>query len=681
MKRSELIVAILILAIIMLIIVPLSPAFLDVLLILSLALALLILLIALYMKETLEFSTYPTMLLLVTLFRLVLNISATRLILGNGGNAGQVIKTFGSFVVGSNLVVGFVIFIIIVLIQFIVITKGAERVSEVAARFTLDAMPGKQMAIDADLGAGLIDEETARQRRSDIMREADFYGAMDGASKFVKGDAILGIIITFVNIVGGIVIGLLGVGGTAMTFDKVIQVYMLATVGNGLVSQLPALMVSTATGIIVTRSANESTFGESLVSQLLGRPGVLILVGGMLAITSFIPGIPTLLVLALAAILLFVGYSNLNKAKKAVEESLVDTAEQTALESRRPESVTSLLQVDLIEMEFGYGLLALVDDSQGGDLLDRVVMIRRQCAMDLGIIVPVVHLRDNIQLPTNDYSIKIRGLEVSRGEVLPGHYLALKPAELDQEAIEGIETKEPAYGMPALWILDQNKEKAELMGYTVIDAPSMIATHLMETIKRHASELLSRQQVQTLLDHLREREPALVEEVVPKMFSIGEVQKVLAFLLDEHISIRDLATILETLGDHGATVREPDQLAEYVRQSLKRAITQRFSQNGRLQVITLDPALEQTIADSIKRSDQGQFIALEPSLLQKIMLSLKNAAERAVSLGVTPVVLTEPQIRRHIKRITEQISRDMVVLSYNELEQDVEVYSDGVVKI
>jgi len=680
LKRSDVIVAILILSIILLIIVPLSPALMDVLLIISISLSLLILLITLYMKNTLEFSTYPTLLLLVTLFRLVLNISATRLILGNSGAAGEVIRTFGSFVVGSNLVVGIVIFIIIVLIQFIVITKGAERVSEVAARFTLDAMPGKQMAIDADLSAGIIDENTAKKRRTDIQREADFYGAMDGSSKFVKGDAIVGIIITFVNIIGGIVIGALGLGGSTMSLDKVVEVYILAAVGSGLCSQLPALMVSTATGIIVTRSANESTFGESLTTQMFNRPVVLFVLGGMLALIGVIPGIPALPVLALAAALVIVGYYKMRAAKQKEEASREDTAEQSAMERRKPESVTSLLQVDLIEMEFGYGILSLVDASQGGDLLDRVVMIRRQCAMELGIIVPVVHLRDNIQLNTDAYSIKIRGLEVAGGEVLPDHYLALKPTDAEDD-IQGIPTTEPAFGLPALWITESVKEKAEMLGYTTIDAPSVIATHLMETIKRHASELLTRQQVQTLLDHLRRQEPALVEEVVPKMFSVGEVQKVLSNLLDESISIRDMGTILEAIGDHGGITRDPDMLTEYVRQALKRAITQRFSKDGKLQVITLDPALEQTIAESIRNTDQGQYVTLEPSQLQKILVSLKKAAERAVSIGVTPVVLTAPQIRRQFKKLTDQLNRDMVVLSYNELEQSVEIYSDGMVKI
>jgi len=451
LKKTDILIAVLVLAVILLIIVPLSPGLLDIFIIANITISLLILLTSLFIKKTLEFSTFPTVLLIVTLFRLALNIASTRLILGNGGDAGHVIQAFGEFVVGGNLVVGLVIFLIIVAVQFIVITKGAERVSEVAARFTLDAMPGKQMAIDADLSAGNITEEEARERRQEIQREANFYGAMDGASKFVKGDAIIGIIITVINIVGGIIVGLLGVSGKAMPFDQVIRVYTLATVGDGLCSQIPALLVSTATGIIVTRAASKESFGQDLSNQMLGNPSVFYVLGGMLALISLIPGLPKVPMLLLAVILPIVGYIKSSKAKKAQAEEQKDMAETTAAEKRKPESVTSLLHVDLIEMEFGYGLISLVDTSQGGDLLDRVVMIRRQCALDLGIIVPIVRLRDNIQLGTREYVIKIKGYEVARGEVMLGHYLALKPEDVD-EPIDGIETMEPTIGLPALWI-------------------------------------------------------------------------------------------------------------------------------------------------------------------------------------------------------------------------------------
>jgi len=678
LKSSNIIVVVLILAIILLIIIPLSPGILDIFLIINISLSLLILLITLFTKRILEFSTYPTMLLIVTLLRLGLNISSTRLILGNGGQAGNVIKAFGNFVVGSNLVVGFVIFIIIVLVQFIIITKGSERVAEVAARFTLDAMPGKQMAIDADLSSGIINEEEAKERRQEIQREASFYGAMDGASKFVKGDAILGIIITAINIIGGIVIGLLGVGGTAMSFDKVIQVYTLATIGDGLVSQIPALIVSTATGIIVTRSATKNSFGQDLSSQLFNHPYVFFILGGMVGIIAIIPGLPTIPLLVIAIVLPIVGYVKLRNKKRLAEEEEVTVAESSAAEKRKPESVTSLLQVDLIEMEFGYGLVSLVDTSQGGDLLDRVVMIRRQCALDLGIIVPIVRLRDNIHLGTREYVIKIKGLEVAKGEVMLDHYLALKPEEID-EPIDGIDTFEPAFGLPALWISEDDREEAELKGYTTIDVPSVISTHLMEVIKLHADELLGRQQVHTILDNLKQQQPVLVEEVVPKMFSVGEVQKVLANLLHEKISVRDIGTIIEILGDHGSVTRDTDLLTEYVRQSLKRVITRNFVPDGNARVITMDPESEKTVAESIRQTEHGTHVALAPEQIQNLLSNLKKGVDHFRNIGITPMVITSPLIRKHIKNLSTQAYPDLVVLSYNEIEQDVQIYSDWMV--
>lgn len=680
MKFTDVLVAVFILIVILLIIIPLSPGVLDIFLIINITLSLLIMLITLYTKRTLDFATYPTMLLIVTLLRLALNISSTRLILGNGGQAGNVIKTFGNFVVGGNLVVGFVIFLIIVIVQFIIITKGAERVAEVAARFTLDAMPGKQMAIDADLSSGIIDESQARERRQEIQQEADFYGAMDGASKFVKGDAIVGIIITIINIVGGIIVGLLGVGGKVLEFDKVIEVYTLATIGDGLCSQIPALLVSTGTGIIVTRSATKNSFGQDLYTQLFGQPLVLFVLGGMVALIALIPGLPKGPLFLLAVILPIVGYYKLRRQREQEAAAVKTEAESTAAEKRKPESVTSLLQVDLIEMEFGYGLISLVDASQGGDLLERVVMIRRQCALDLGIIVPIVRLRDNIQLGTKQYAIKIRGLEVARGEVMLDHYLALKPEDID-DTIPGIETIEPAFGLPALWITEADRERAELKGYNTIDVPSVISTHLMEVIKRHADELLGRQQVQTIIDNLKRQQPALVEEVVPKLFSIGEVQKVLANLLREGISIRDIGTILEILGDYGTITRDPDMLTEYVRQRLRRAITRSFIPDGTARVITLSPDVEKTISESIRQTEHGVHVALEPQQIQNLLFNLKQAVDSSVGLGISPIVITSPGIRKHIKSISEQVSPELTVLSYNELEQNVEIYSDWVVNL
>jgi flagellar biosynthesis protein FlhA len=627
----------------------------------------------------LDFSTYPTVLLITTLFRLALNISATRLILGNSGNAGSVIESFGSFVVGDNLIVGLVIFLIIVVVQFIVITKGAERVAEVAARFTLDAMPGKQMAIDADLSSGLINEAQARERRQDIQREADFYGAMDGASKFVKGDAIVGIIVTLINIIGGILVGLLAETGQAMSFEEVSQVYILVTVGNGLCSQIPALLISTATGIIVTRATTKDGFGQDVARQMLGQPIVFYILGAMLALISLIPGLPKVPMLIVAAALPMIGSSRVKTTKEKEQEQKSDTDEAAAAEKRKPESVTSLLHVDLIEMEFGYGLISLVDASQGGDLLDRIVMIRRQCALDLGIIVPIVRLRDNVQLGTRQYVIKIKGLEVARGEVMPDHYLALKQDDVE-EPVDGIETVEPAFGLPALWISAATREKAELKGYTTIDVPSVISTHLMEIIKRHADELLGRQQVQTILDNLKKQQPALIDEVVPKLFSVGEVQKVLANLLREAISIRDIGSILEIMADHGGVTKDADILTEHVRQQMRRAITKSFIPNGKARVITISPDVEKAVTASI-RPEQGVSPALEPTQVQRLLSNLKKAIENALSLGVTPMVVTSPQIRRPIKNLSMQVYPDLVVLSYNELEQNVQITSDWVVNL
>ncbi len=680
MKITDILVAVLVLAIILLIIVPLSPGIMDFLLITNITMSLMILLITLYTKRTLDFSTYPTMLLIVTLFRLGLNISSTRLILGNGGEAGSVIKAFGNFVVGGNLVVGFVVFLIIVIVQFVVITKGAERVSEVAARFTLDAMPGKQMAIDADLSSGIINEDQARERRGDIQREADFYGAMDGASKFVKGDAIVGIIITIINVVGGILVGVLGVSGKTMDFDQVIQVYTLATVGEGLCNQIPALLVSTATGIIVTRAATKTSFGQDLSRQLFGQPYVFYILGAMLLLITFIPGLPIIPLLLLAAALPIIGYVRSRNEKRKAEAEVRSEAEISASEKRKPENVTALLHVDLIEMEFGYGLISLVDASQGGDLLDRVVMIRRQCALDLGIIVPIVRLRDNIQLGTKEYVIKIKGLEVAQGEVMLGRYLALKPEDVD-EPIDGIETVEPTFGLPALWIAEKDREKAEIKGYTTIDVPSVISTHLMEIIKRHADELLGRQQVQTIIDNLKKTQPALVEEVVPKIFSVGEVQKVLANLLRENVSIRDIASILEILGDYGTITRDTDMLTEYVRQKLKRAITRNFIPDGKARVITLNPDTERVISGSLRQPEKGVGTAMEPSQIQQLLTSLKKGVDHFLSLGIAPILITSPQIRKHLKNLSAQVYPELVVLSYNELEANVEIYSDWTVSI
>ncbi|MGI6707471.1 MAG: flagellar biosynthesis protein FlhA [Clostridia bacterium] len=677
MKFGDIAIALIVILVILLIIIPLSPPLLDTLLVFNITLSLVILLLTLYIKEPLQFSVFPSMLLLTTLLRLGLNISSTRLILGNNGEAGEVIKTFGHFVIQGNAVVGFIIFLIILVMQFIVITKGAERVAEVAARFTLDAMPGKQMAIDADLNSGLIDETTARARRLDIQREADFYGAMDGASKFVKGDAIVGIIITVINCVGGIIIGM--VQGN-MTFDKVLEVYILATVGDGLVSQLPALLISTATGVIVTRAASENNMSRDVTKQLFSQPVVLTISGGVLVAMSLIPELPRLPMWALAGLMLYLGYV-LNRSQIRQQDMAVEERQETEAEQfRKPESVISLLEVDPVEMEFGYSLIPLVDASQGGDFLDRVVMIRRQCALELGMIIPVVRLRDNIQINPNEYIIKIKGEEVARGEVLMDHLLAMDPGTAEGE-LEGIDTTEPAFGLPAKWIRKELRETAELAGYTIVDPPSVIATHLTEVFKVYGHELLGRQEVQTLIDHVAKSHPSLVEEVVPKILSVGEVQKVLANLLKEGVPIRDMVTILETLGDYGGLTKDPDMLTEYVRQSLKRTITRRFVGENQVRVVTLDPELEQMIMDNVRQSEHGSYLSLDPEKIQDILRNLMAELKKLTGLGLQPIVLSSPVVRIYFKKLTEQLVPDLTVLSYNELEHSVQIQSVGMVSI
>jgi flagellar biosynthesis protein FlhA len=657
LRFSDVSLAFIVLSIIILIIVPLKPLLLDVLLVINILVSIFILLKTLYTKEPLQFSVFPSLLLIVTLYRLALNISSTRLILSNNGNAGDVIKTFGNFVIGDNLVVGLIIFLIIILIQFIVITKGAERIAEVAARFTLDAMPGKQMAIDADLNAGLIEETEAKERRKKVQREADFYGAMDGASKFVKGDAIVGIIITVINIVGGILIGCLG--KNPMPLDKVVSVYTLATVGDGLVTQLPALLVSTASGIIVTRVGSSNNLGEDFSRQILSQPAILIIGGVILLFISLIPGLPKIPIFVLAALTIVLGYTlfkSYNRAKIMSEEK---NMEQMAKESRKPESIMSLLNIEPIEIEFGYSIIPLADAKKGGDLLDRVYM--------------------NIQLRPSEYVVKIKGIEVARGEVMISHYLAMNTSNSTEE-VEGIETREAAFGLPALWIAEKEKERAELLGYTVVDPPTVIATHLTEVIKKHSHELMGRQHVQMLLDNVRKTNPVLVDEVVPKVIPLGKLQKVLINLLKENISIRDMITIIETLGDYGAITDDTDLLTEYVRQSLKRVITKKFvPDNNKLRVITIDPALEQLILSSIQQTEHGSYLNIEPQTVQKIIGNMKKAADKIVSLGIAPIVLTAPVVRQHLKKITEQVIPDLIVLSFSELEHGVEIQSDSVV--
>ncbi|MDI3540523.1 MAG: flagellar biosynthesis protein FlhA [Thermosediminibacterales bacterium] len=676
MKFGDILVVIAVIAIVIMMIIPLPTFILDLLLTFNITLALVILLVSMYTLEPLQFSIFPSLLLLTTLFRLALNVSSTRLILINGF-AGNVIRAFGEFVIGSNALVGFIIFLILIVIQFIVITKGAERVAEVAARFTLDGMPGKQMSIDADLNAGLITDAEARKRRLDIQREADFYGAMDGASKFVKGDAIAAIIITIINIIGGLITGMIFKN---MDFSTAVSHYTLLTVGDGLVSQIPALLISTATGIIVTRAASDSNLGEDLLKQILSHPKVLLIASAALAFLGIMPGLPTIPFFVLSAIMGFSGYSMYHTGKKEISKVEEEEIKKETDYLKKPENVVSLLQVDPIELEFGYGIIPLADVNQGGDLLDRVIMIRRQCAVEMGIIVPVIRIRDNIQLRPNEYVIKIKGVEVSRGELKPDHYLAMNPGTVEEE-IEGVQTVEPAFGLPAVWISKEKKDKAEMLGYTVVDSPSVIATHLTEVIKRYAHELLGRQEVKMLADSVKESHPALIEELVPKVLSLGEIQKVLANLLKEGISIRDLVTIFETLADYGNITKDPDMLTEYVRQALSRVITKKYVYDNRLKVITLDPKLEELIRDSIQQTDHGNYLSINPEITQKIFTSLSNEIKKFSSINQEPVILTSPVVRLFFRRLIEHTFPNLAVLSFNEIEPRVEVQSIGMVSI
>jgi len=675
MKIRDLSILIGIIGIILMMVVPIPTWLLDVLLVLNISIALMILLIAMNTTDALNFSIFPTLLLITTVFRLSLNISTTRLILRDH-NAGHVVDTFGHFVAGGQLAIGFVVFLILVVVQFIVITKGSERVAEVAARFTLDAMPGKQMSIDADLNAGMINEQQARERREKIEKEADFYGAMDGASKFVKGDAIASIIIVAINLIGGFIIGMAIHG---MGIMDAIDTYSILSIGDGLVSQIPALLISTATGIIVTRAASDGNLAADVSTQLFRYPRLLYIVAGTVAALGIATPIPFITTMPYAAILAIAGYRlQKNLAKREVEEQLL-VEEKEIEEVRSPESVMSLLQVDPIEFEFGYGLIPLADTQQGGDLLDRIIMIRRQCALEMGLIVPVIRIRDNIQLKPNEYVIKMKGNMVARGELLLHHYLAMSPG-FEDDSVTGIETQEPAFGLPALWIDEATKERAELAGYTVVDPPSVVATHLTEVIKKYAHELIGRQETKALIDSVKETYPALVEELIPSIVGVGDIQKVLAKLLKEKISIRDLVTIFETLADYGKYTKDPEVLTEYVRQSLSRQITQQYAQPSEpLKVITVSPTVEKKIAEAVQQSDQGSYLAMDPVSSQSIYQRLTEQVNRLAQSGQQPIILASPTIRMYLRQLLERSLHDVPVLSYNELEPNIEVQSVGVV--
>ena len=675
-KYSDVMVAVGIVTIVVMMIIPLPTMLLDLLLCMNITLALIVVMAAIYNVEALDLSVFPSLLLITTLFRLALNVSSTRLILLEG-YAGEVIMSFGNFVVGGNAVVGFIIFIILIIIQFIVITKGAERVAEVSARFTLDAMPGKQMSIDADLNQGAITDAEASERRMKIQREADFYGAMDGASKFVKGDAIAAIIIILINITGGFIIGMVQ---RNLTVQQALSNYTLLTVGEGLVNQIPALLISTATGIIVTRAASDSNLGHDLVTQLGRHDRVFFIVAGVLLALALVPGLPGLPFSILAAVCAFIGYQKTRGQKEVEETATVQKKEKSKTEATKPENIVSLLQVDPMELEIGYSLIPLVDTGQGGDLLDRIVMIRRQCALELGLVVPTIRIRDNIQIKPNAYIIKLKGIEIAKGELLLDHFLAMNSGTVFEE-IQGIETQEPAFGLPALWIPEASREQAELNGYTVVDAVSVLATHLTEVIKAHADEILGRQETQNLIDNARKTNSTLVDEIVPDLMSVGEIQKVLANLLRERVSIRDMATILEVLADYARATKDTEILTEYVRHALSRQITQQYTQNNQLTCITLDPTIENRIAGAVQRTDRGSYVSLDPDTMQKILTALSAELQKLTDMGYQPIALTSPTVRLYFRKLVERSVPGIIVLSHAEIEQTVEIQIIGVVKI
>lgn len=664
------------------IIIPLPSWLMDFMILLNISLSLIILVMTMFIKEALEFSVFPTVLLLTTVLRLSLNVSTTRGILSSG-YAGEVISAFGNFVMGGDAIVGFLIFIIIVLVNFIVITKGSERVSEVAARFTLDAMPGKQMAIDADLNAGIINEEQAKKRRSNIQREADFYGSMDGATKFVKGDAIMSIVTTLVNLIGGVIIGMVRGGGD---FNTILNTYSLATVGDGLCSQIPALLISVATGMIVTRAASEDSLINDLKSQFTAQPFVLMIAGIVMVVMMVIPGFPTVVCLILGVLLILAAFLlNRNKKKMAeLELAQRNKAEEKEMEKlpadndyyRDIDNVFKLLNVEPIEMEFGYSLLRLVDEKSGGNFIERVVIFRKQFALDMGMVIPSVRMTDNPEINPNMYIIKIKGEEVARGEILVDHYLALDSGDVTQQ-IEGIDTVEPAFGLPAKWISEDKKIMADVAGYTLIDPVSVMITHWSEIMKRYAHELLSRQDVSTMLDNVKKTNPIVVDDIIPKVISVGYLQKILANLLKEGIPIRDLETILETIGDHSNVLKDTDIITEYVRQSLKRTITHRFAEANSLRVITLDTQIEDLIVSSVKKSDQGSYLAMPPDMIQRIVTASNREIDKIKDVIPTVIVLTSPVVRIYYKKLTEQFIPNITVLSYSEIDSTAQIQAIG----
>ena len=676
-KKNDLFMGIYLLSAVLFFIISIPSWLLDILLAFNIGVAMVILFNTLCAKEVLDMASFPTLLLFTIIFRISLNVSSTKLILRDG-DAGEVVNTFGEFVGGGNLIIGIIIFIVLIIIQFVVINKGSERVAEVTARFTLDAMAGKQMAIDSDLNTGAITDKEAAIRRQKLQKENSFFGSMDGATKYVKGDATAGLIITGINIVGGIIMGMV-YGG--LDISEALQKYTILTIGDGLCSQIPSLLISLATGILVTKASSDGELGDEMVGQLLSIDKVLLMVGAALAVLGIFTPLPIYIFVPFGVLLII--YSRMIGKKNDVEaiEEEVEAEETEAQEIRKPENVVSLLNVDPIELEFGYGIIPLADVNQGGDLLDRVVMIRRQVALELGAVVPIIRLRDNIQLNPNQYVIKIKGIQVSEGEILFDHYMAMNPGYVEEE-ITGIPTFEPSFHLPAIWITESQRERAESLGYTVVDPPSIIATHLTEVIRQHIAELLTRQDVQNLINNIKDNNTALIDELVPKLLGIGDIQKVLQNLLSEGISIRDLVTIFETLADHASVTRDTDILTEYVRQSLKRAISGKyFSPNEVTNVVTLDPAVEQDIMGAVKNTEQGSYLTLDPDETNKIVKSLGEELKKLEDLGKNPIVITSPIVRLYFKKLVSDYYKDVIVISYNEVEPNVELQSVGMVTV
>ncbi|MCW2955294.1 MAG: flagellar biosynthesis protein FlhA [Thermoleophilia bacterium] len=669
--HTDLLVALGIVMIVVMMIVPVPHALLDMFITLNIAAGLTIVLISVYAKKALDFSVFPTLLLITTLFRLAINISVTRLILLDG-EAGEVVEAFGTFVIGGSVVVGLVVFFILMVVQFVVITNGAGRVAEVAARFTLDAMPGKQMAIDADLNAGQITDEQARERRKEIQQEADFYGSMDGAAKFVKGDAIAAVLITLINLFGGIVVGMLQQG---MGFTEAIDRFVRLSIGDALAAAIPALLISTATGIIVTRAAGDGNLGGDLATQFTRYPKALLIVAGVLAALSLLPGLPTIPFLILAIVMATVGTILRRQQDREALAAEVAAMEPAEPEGGAPtiENVKNLLPLDVLELEIGYGLISLVDEEQGGDLLKRVSMIRRQVALDLGMVLAPIRIRDNVQLGSHEYAFKLKGAQIVVGELQPGSWLAMNPGDAEP-GLDGVATTEPAFGLPAMWIPGAVKERAEQMGYTVVDPASIIVTHLTETIRQHAADLLTRQDVRGLLDALKERFPAAVEELVPDVLALGDVHRVLQALLVENVTIRDLATIVETLADKGRLTKDIGLLADYCRQALARSILRPYLVGGNtLYAVTLDGPLEAMLGDAVVQTGDGSYLNLDPGTVNAVLTALKGEWERVSAQGMAPVVLCSAKVRRHLKQVSEPVLPRLAVVSYNEIQRDVDI--------